>query len=78
MTKQLHLRLVLLTVNSFLSILIPPFAPPNGTPTTAHLNVISMANAFTSSMSTPFAYLMPKIVHNDLINIILGRKLTFR
>jgi len=30
----------------------PPFAPPNGIPTTAHFHVIHMARAFTSSRLT--------------------------
>ncbi len=32
--------------------LMPPFAPPNGTPTTAVFQVMSEASARTSSMST--------------------------
>ena len=39
-------------LNSFESTITPPLAPPRGIPTTAHLIVIHMANAFTSSMST--------------------------
>ena len=34
------------------SILIPPFAPPKGTSTMAHLKVMSIARAFTSSSVT--------------------------
>ena len=48
-----------LTEYSLGSILIPPFAPPNGTSTTAHLNVINMAKAFTSSLSTSGLYRIP-------------------
>ena len=50
-------------------ILMPPFAPPKGTSTTAHLYVIRVANACTSSISTSSLYLIPgekKIYHIDV------------
>ena len=41
------------------SILTPPLAPPNGTSTVAHLNVMRLANAHTSSSVTSSLYLIP-------------------
>ena len=37
----------------------PPLAPPNGTPTTAHFQVIQAASALTSSTCTSGANRMP-------------------
>ena len=42
-------------------IFIPPLAPPKGTSTTAHLKVMRVANACTSSISTSSLYLIPAI-----------------
>src|SRR5439155_11633512 len=39
----------------------PPFAPPNGMPTTAHFHVIHLANALTSSMETFGWYRIPPL-----------------
>ena len=47
-------------------ILMPPLAPPKGTSTTAHLKVIRVAKACTSSISTSSLYLIPlkyKLIH---------------
>ena len=43
----------------FWPILMPPLAPPKGTSTTAHLNVISAARAIVSSASTFGAIRIP-------------------
>ena len=46
---------------------MPPLAPPNGTSTTAHLKVIRVAKACTSSISTSSLYLIPlkyKLIHS--------------
>merc|ERR1711914_47844 len=44
------------------SIVIPALAPPNGTSTTEHFQVIKAAKALTSSISTSGAYLIPPLV----------------
>ena len=41
---------------------MPPLAPPKGTSTMAHLNVISVANAVTSSKFTALEKRMPPFV----------------
>ncbi len=46
------------------SIRTPPFAPPNGTFTIAHLYVIIAASAITSSSSTCGANRIPPFVGN--------------
>ena len=56
---------------------MPPLAPPKGTSTTAHLYVIRVANACTSSISTSLLYLIPK-KHTRLQTVTVGqRKLVF-
>ena len=44
------------------SILIPALAPPKGTSTIAHLNVINVAKAFTSSSVTLVLYRTPAVM----------------
>jgi hypothetical protein len=45
----------------FGSTVIPPFPPPYGIPATAHLRLIHVARAFTSSKSTCGWYLIPPL-----------------
>lgn len=55
---------------------MPPLAPPKGTSTAAHLYVIRVANACTSSISTSSLYLIPaKHMHKiyKLSSIIVGQ-----
>ena len=55
-------------------IFIPPLAPPKGTSTTAHLKVMRVANACTSSMSTSSLYLIPTKWEHTVLHCIWQRQ----
>jgi len=48
---------------------MPPLAPPKGTSTTAHLKVIRVAKALTSSRSTSALYLIPTNAQVEYYNL---------